>query len=230
MTVSFSQVVDLTHVLGPDFPTYSGVPELAFDVVQSFHRDRVNVKRWLIHEHIGTHIDAPIHFSDQARTLDQIPIETLIAPLAVVDISLRAQDNPDAELTPDDVAAWESRHGPIAPGSCVAMNSGWDRFANSAQFRNAAHTGTMHFPGVNVDAANLLHERGVIGIGVDTLSIDHGPSTDFPTHYAWLPANKWAIEGLANLAAVPAIGATIFVGAAKVKGATGGPSRIVALL
>lgn len=226
----FSRVVDLTHVLGPDFPTYSGVPELAFEVLLSFDRDRKNVKRWLIQEHIGTHIDAPIHFSEEARTVDQIPIEMLIAPLAVVDISQRAQDDSDAELTPDDLTVWESQHGPIAAGSCVAMNSGWDRFANSTRFRNADDAAAMHFPGIHVEAATLLLDRGVIGIGVDTLSIDHGRSTMFPTHYAWLPANRWAIEGLANLGAVPPVGATVFVGAPKVKGATGGPSRIVALL
>ena len=112
-TVGFSRVVDLTHALGPDFPTYSGVPELAFDVLRSFDRDRKNVKRWLIEGHIGTHIDAPIHFSEEARTVDQIPIETLIAPLAVIDISRRAQDDPDAELTAEDLAAWEAKHGPI---------------------------------------------------------------------------------------------------------------------
>ena len=228
--VEFSRIVDLTHALGPDFPTYSGAPELGFDVLRSYDRDRKNVKRWVIQEHIGTHIDAPIHFSERARTVDQIPVDSLIVPLAVIDISERAQDNPDAELTPDDVVAFEAHYGPIAPGCCVAMNSGWDRYANGRRFRNADDAGTMHFPGVHVEAAMLLHDRGVGGVGVDTLSIDHGRSTEFPTHYAWLPSNKWAIEGLANLAALPPTGATIFVGAPKVKGATGGPSRIVALL
>jgi kynurenine formamidase len=89
----------------------------------------------------------------------------------------------------------------------------------------------MHFPGVHVDAAQmLLEERHVVGLAVDTLSIDHGPSTEFPTHRKWLPAGRWAVEGLANLAKLPAVGATIVVGGPTIVGATGGPSRIFALV
>jgi kynurenine formamidase len=220
----------LTHALGPDFPTYSGVSELSFETILSFGRDRKNVKRWLIQEHIGTHIDAPIHFSADELTADLIPVETLVAPLVVIDISRRADDDSDTELTPDDLIAWEAKHGPIGAGSCVAMNSGWDRFATGVRFRNADDAGTMHFPGIHIEAAKFLEERDVFGVGVDTLSIDRGNSTEFPTHYAWLSSNRWAVEGLANLGLVPTLGATVITGGPKVKGATGGLSRIIALL
>ncbi len=111
------------------------------------------------------------------------------------------------------------------------MNGGWDRFAKDARFRNADERGLMHFPGFHVEAAHMLLEaRSVVGLAVDTLSIDHGPSTTYATHRAWLPAGRWAAEGLANLSSLPPLGATLVVGAPTVQGATGGPSRIIALL
>lgn len=227
----FSRVVDLTHVLRPDFPTYSGVPELELEVVRAYGRDGVNIKRWLVQEHIGTHIDAPVHFSADGRTADQLPVESLVVPLAVVDIRARVLDDPDAQVTPDDIRAWEAANGPLPEGCCVAMDGGWDRFATDARFRNADGRGVMHFPGFHAETAGmLLEQRSVVGLGVDTLSLDHGPSTTYPTHHAWLPAGRWAAEGLANLALLPPVGATIVVGGPTVKGATGGPSRIIALL
>ena len=89
----------------------------------------------------------------------------------------------------------------------------------------------MHFPGFHVEAAQyLMSERNAIGIGVDTLSLDFGRSANFATHYAWLPTDRWGLEALANLAALPPSGATLVVGGPMIKGATGGPSRVLALL
>lgn len=96
---------------------------------------------------------------------------------------------------------------------------------------NADQDGVMHFPGIHVEAARLLlEERSVAGLGVDTLSIDNGPSTDFPVHKAWLPSGRWAAEGIANLSGLPEVGATIVVGAPTIVGGSGGPSRIMALV
>ena len=67
-------------------------------------------------------------------------------------------------------------------------------------------------------------------IAVDTLSLDHGISADFAVHYSWLPAGRWGIENIANLDAVPASGATLVVGAPKVRKGTGGPCRIFAMV
>jgi kynurenine formamidase len=227
----FTQVVDLTHPLPTDFPSASGEIWLELEEFRSYATHGINFKRWLVHEHLGTHIDAPIHFSEAGATAEQIPVESLVVPLAVIDIRERAEEDPDTELTPEDLRGWESRHGELPAGCCVAINAGWDRHATGPRFRNADATATMHFPGAHVDAAQmLLEERDVVGLAVDTLSIDHGPSTEFPTHRKWLPAGRWAVEGLANLAKLPAVGATIVVGGPTIVGATGGPSRIVALV
>jgi kynurenine formamidase len=227
----FAGVTDLTHPLPETFPSANGERWLRIEDFCSFEETGINFKIWHMHEHLGTHIDAPIHFSKDGATCDRISARSLVVPLAVVDIRARAAETPDAQLTPDDIRTWESANGELPNGCCLALNSGWDRRASGPGYRNADDTGTMHFPGIHSEAAQmLLEEREVAGLGVDTLSIDHGPSTDFPTHRRWLPAGRWAVEGLANLDEVPALGATIVIGAPTVEGATGGPSRIFALV
>ncbi|HLT01083.1 MAG TPA: cyclase family protein [Geminicoccaceae bacterium] len=228
---SFSRVVDLTHTLGPDFPTFDGGSNLEMETMVTLAKDGYNMYRWHLVEHTGTHMDAPIHFGDGVPSADEVPVENLVVPLVVVDIRTKAEDDPDAQVTPDDLQAFEAEHGPIPEGACVAMLSGWDARAGGPEFRNADGDGVMHFPGFHVEAAQyLMSERDVVGIAVDTLSLDHGPSPDFATHYAWLPSNRWGLEGVANLAELPATGATLVVGGPKIKGATGGPSRVLALL
>lgn len=111
------------------------------------------------------------------------------------------------------------------------MNSGWDAKVNSEKFRNADADGKQHYPGFHVEAASMLiEETNVMSIAVDTLSLDHGLSADFATHYAWLPAGRFGIENIANLDSVPATGATLVVGAPKHRGGTGGPARIFAMV
>ncbi len=228
---SFTRVVDLTHAMGPDFPTYDGGSNLALETIVTLAKDGYNMYRWHLVEHTGTHMDAPIHFGDGVQSAAEIPVENLVVPLAVVDIRAKAADDPDAQLTPDDLKAFEAAHGPIADGACVAMLSGWSDKVSGPEFRNADADGVMHFPGFHVEAAQfLMSERNAIGIAVDTLSLDHGRSADFATHYAWLPSNRWGLEAVANLAELPPTGATLVVGGPKIKGATGGPSRVLALL
>jgi kynurenine formamidase len=112
------------------------------------------------------------------------------------------------------------------------MNSGWARYAGDAgKFVGKDSAGVMHFPGFSAEAADwLIKQRKVVGIAVDTLSLDHGPSKDFKTHLAWLPSGRWGLENVANLDQVPASGATLVVGLAKIKDATGGAARLLALV
>lgn len=228
---SFAKVVDLTHTLSPEFPTYFGVSGLEIADRFTYAKEKLNLKIWTVNEHTGTHIDSPFHFSENGWTVDLIPVENLVCPLCVIDIATRAQDDPDAQLTPDDIRAWESAHGPIPAGACVAMHSGWEVHVASDKYRNADADGVMHFPGFHPEAiAMLVDGRQVVGIGVDTLSLDFGQSKDFAVHYGWLPTNRWGMECMAGLGGLPASGATLIAGAPKVKGATGGPARILALV
>ncbi len=226
---SFSRCFDLTHALDPRFPSFDE-DSFALESIASLDTDGYNMGRWHLIEHSGTHIDAPLHFANGGLAVDQIPLERLILPLAVVDIRASAEADPDAELTPEELLRFEAEHGAIPEGACVAMLSGWDRYVTSAKFRNDDDLGIMHFPGFHAEAAALLIERNAFGIAVDTLSLDHGPSSAFATHALWLPSGRWGIEALANLALLPPTGATLVVGCPRIAGATGAPCRAFALL
>ena len=228
-SASFSKVIDLTHTLTPDFPTYFGPPQLEIETVKTFEKDHFLVYKWHLVEHTGTHMDAPHHFSPEGLSADKLDPSVLVVPLAVIDVKEKAAADPDYQLSRADIEAFEQANGALPENCCVAMNSGWAQFMGTEKFRNAAADGSMHFPGFHPDATNLLLERNVAGIAVDTLSLDFGASADFAVHFSWLPAGRWGIEAIANLDAAPAAGATLVVGSPKVAGATGGPSRVFAL-
>jgi kynurenine formamidase len=229
---SFTSAVDLTHTMSPDFPTFFGVPGIEMEKKFDFKKDGFNLYWWRIVEHAGTHLDAPIHFSESGATVEKIPANTLVAPLAVIDVSAKAAQNPDYLLTREDLAGWERKYRRLPDNVCVAMQSGWaQHVGNSAKFTGKDASGVFHFPGFSPEAAEwLMKERKVVGLAVDTLSLDHGPSKDFKVHHAWLPSGRWGLENVANLDKVPASGATLVVGLTKVKDATGGPARLIALV
>jgi kynurenine formamidase len=227
----FRRVIDLTHTMSADFPTFFGVPGIEMEKKFDLAKDGFNLNWWRIIEHAGTHLDAPIHFSQAGIAVDKIAAETLVVPLAVVDVAAKAARNPDYQLTRKDLVAWERRHGRLPANCCVAMHAGWARHvSDAATFTGKDTAGVFHFPGFGAEATEwLLRRRSVAGLAVDTMSLDHGPSKDFKTHRLWLPAGRWGLESVANLDQVPAAGATLVVGLAKVKDATGGPARLIAL-
>ncbi|MBD0864242.1 MAG: cyclase family protein [Rhodobacteraceae bacterium] len=231
MAAGHGGVVDMSHTLDADFPTFSGAPGIEITQVFNIAESGFNMFDLTLNEHTGTHIDAPLHFSADGQSVDEIPVNNLVCHLAVVDIAAKAQDDPDAQVTPDDISAWIAANGDIPDVACVAMHSGWGAKSNTNEFRNVDSNGVMHFPGFHVEAAQMLMENtGAVAIAVDTLSLDHGPSADFATHYAWLPTNRYGIENLANLDQLPATGATLVVGAPNHRGGSGGPARIFAMM
>ncbi|MEM1385061.1 MAG: cyclase family protein [Pseudomonadota bacterium] len=226
-----AQVVDLTHPVTPEFPTYFGTPGIEIDPEFNFADDGFNVNMLRVREHTGTHIDAPLHFSADGQAVGEIPVANLVCPLCVVHIHEKAADDADAVVTPDDLAAWIAKNGPIPDGACVAFHSGWEEHIGTPKYRGADDAGVQHYPGFHLEAAQMLmEETGAIGLAADTLSVDIGASTTFDTHYAWLPTNRWALENVANLAEVPEAGATLIVGAPTHAGGSGGPARILALV
>ena len=161
----------------------------------------------------------------------ELAVSDLVAPLVVIDIRAKADASADSQLTPEDIKAWTDANGPLPEGAIVAMLSGWSKHVTTDKFRNVGDDGkTMHFPGFHVDAVKQLLETSTKAIAVDTLSLDFGASPDFIVHNTWLPAGRYGIEGITNLESVPASGATIVVGAPKVRGGTGGPARVFALI
>lgn len=221
---------DMTHELHENFPTYFGASQFKKTPVFNWDEHKFNLFELTINEHTGTHIDAPLHFSEDGMSVAEIPVSNLIAPLCVIDIKARAAEDADTQVTPDDVKAWIAANGEIPANACVAMNSGWSDKVATDGFRNADADGAQHYPGFHVEAVKMLmEETGAMSIASDTLSLDHGISPDFATHYEWLPSGRFGIECLANLDNVPASGATLIVGAPKHRGGTGGPARIFAM-
>jgi kynurenine formamidase len=221
---------DMTHTLSEDFPTYFGEPGYSAEQVFNFAEHSFNLLNLTINEHTGTHIDAPLHFSADGTSVDEIEVSNLVAPLCVIDIAARAADDADTRVTPDDIAAWIAANGEIPAHACVAMHSGWGSKTATDAYRGFDGT-AQHYPGFHVEAAQMLMEdTGAASMAVDTLSLDHGISADFATHYAWLPSGRFGIENLANLDKVPAAGATLVIGAPKHKGGTGGSARIFAMV
>ncbi len=228
-TASLDAPADMTHAIHPDFPTYFGDPQYSEEQLFHFDKNGFNLKQFTVNEHTGTHIDAPLHFSADGHSVDEIPIAQLVAPLCVIDIKARSAEDADAQVTPDDIKAWMSANGDIPANACIAMNSGWDAKMGTDGFRNFDGT-AMHFPGFHVETVKMLmEETPATSIAVDTLSLDYGPSPDFAAHYAWLPSGRFGIECIANLDMMPAAGATLIIGAPKHKGGTGGPARLIGL-
>ena len=185
-------------------------------------------------EHGGTHLDAPIHFAEGQATTDQIPLARLIAPCVVVDISARAHGDRDALLTARDLEDFERAHGAITAGTIVLVRSDWStHWPNKLAYLGsdrAGDTENLHFPGISADAARALVARKVAAVGIDTASIDHGPSREFWAHRILLGANIPAFENLSELARLPARGATLIALPMYIRGGSGGPLRAVAIL
>ncbi len=186
-------------------------------------------------EHGGTHLDAPIHFGEGKQAADELPLTKLISPAVVINITDACTKNADYLLTVEDITNWETQHGRIPDASIVLVHTGWGRFwGDKKQYLGtdvAGDVANLHFPGISKDAAKLLTEqRKIDAIGIDTASIDHGPSKDFIAHQILNGANIYGLENVANLEKLPAKGATVIALPMKIKGGTGGPARIIALL
>lgn len=229
----YNHLEDLTYTLRQDFP-YIHVRKLTFPFqlkpMATLEKNGVNANTWIIHEHIGTHIDAPNHFQPDGISVDQIKPEDLIVPLIIIDIVAKAQKNRDAELTVSDIEEFEKANGRIRPHSCVMMLFGWGKYVKTSTYMGLDSSGTKHFPGFSVEAVKFLAEkRNIAGIGVDVISFDPGRDNNYSTHKMLFANGKWAVENVANLERVPATGATLIVGAPKIGGATGGIARIFAI-
>lgn len=186
-------------------------------------------------EHGGTHLDAPYHFARRGATVEEIPLGRLIGPAAVVDVSEAAAEDPDYRVRVDDLTAWEEEHGRLPDGAIVLLNTGWhERWPDREAYLGTSRTGEeavpeLSFPGLHPDAARwLVEEREPAAVGLDTPSIDHGPSSDFLSHRILYEADIPGIENVARLDRLPAEGAWVVALPMKISGGTGAPLRIAA--
>ena len=239
LDLSTAKVVDLTHsfdektIYWPNSPSTFKLTKLADGQSEAGFYYRMN--SFCAPEHGGTHLDAPSHFAKDGRTADQIPLSQLVAPGVVLDVTKPAAADADYRLTAADVLEWEKKHGAIPSGTIVLLRTGWgkrypDRKAYFGDDR-PGKTDALHFPSYGEDAARLLVEqRGVGALGIDTASVDYGPSRDFIVHRIGAAQNVANLENLANLDQLPERGATVIALPMKIAGGSGGPVRIVALI
>lgn len=223
------KVIDLTHAYDSTFPTFDGKPGIEFAWAAQIAKDGYQLHKLTIFEHTGTHIDAPLHFSADGASVDQLEPQKLVAPLVIIDITDRAREEANATIEVADIERWISDNGELPAGAIVALRSGWAQKVKTPSFRND-DAGKFAFPGFGKSATDFLLKTETVAIGVDTLSLDPGNSADFAVHNSWLPAGRYGIEGLNNLDALPVKGATIVVGAPAHRGGTGGPARVLALV
>ncbi|RYY54552.1 MAG: cyclase family protein [Chitinophagaceae bacterium] len=232
-TIRIDHMVDLTHTLTPAFP-FIPVKKLTFPFelipMATLKDNGVAANSWRMHEHLGTHIDAPNHFIEGQLSVDQIPLKDLMVPVVVIDIEEKASGNSDATVSIADIVAFEKRYGRIPANACVMMYSGWEKHLRDSMFVGLDSLQVKHYPGFSNEVIEyLLKEREISGIGADVLSLDPGVDENYTGHKILFAAGKWALECVANLHGIPKTGATIFIGAPKVGDATGGFSRIIAV-
>jgi len=238
LLIAASTLVDLTHPFDARtlyWPTGGGDFQL-----KQLHYGRTpagffySAYSFCAPEHGGTHVDAPIHFSEGGLTVDRIPIERLVGPAVVVDVSAKAAKDPDYRATAQDIEAEEKSRGAIPRGAIVLLRTGWaKRWPDRKSYFGDDKPGdasNLHFPGLSAEGAKLLVARGIAGVGLDTPSIDHGPSKDFIAHQILMAAGIYAIENLASLDALPHRGAILYALPMKIGGGSGAPVRALAVL
>ena len=221
-------IVDLTQTLGVQTALWPGSRSVAVHTTATLAKDGYYLRDVDIPEHAGTHLDAPSHFTEEGQDVDAIPVSRLVVPAVVIDVSDEVGDDRDATVGVDAVHRAEEVDRSIPSGAAVLIRTGWDRYVYDA----GRYIGREepHCPGIGTDLAELLIERGVVGIGIDTLGIDPGSASDCPVHQLTLDAGLWHLEGLVNLNRVPARGALLFVGVMKIEGGSGAPARVMALV
>ncbi len=232
-----AKLIDLTYPLSPDslyWPTGSRFEHQQLDWGMSEGGYWYASAAFSSPEHLGTHLDAPIHFGENGWANADIPIERLFAHGVVIDITSKSNASADATLSVDDIEAWEQRNDTLQEGRIVIVRTGWasgwpdwETYYGSSTPTDVA---TLHFPGISPEAAQALVNRGIFGVGIDTASIDPGNSSTFEAHQILAAANVFNLENLTNVDGLPEAGFDIIALPMKIKDGTGGPVRVVAIV
>lgn len=236
-----ASIIDLTHSFDSETVYWVTAKEFALDTVAFGQTPKgyfYSANNFEAAEHGGTHIDAPIHFAQNTQSVDEIPLEKLIGTAIKVDVRENALDNPDYQISIDDFINWENETGKEIPsGAIVLLQTGYSKFyADKLQYLGTDQRGEdavslLHFPGLSPDAASwLIENRSISAIGLDTPSIDYGQSELFKSHVLLLQENIPAFENLTNLDQLPLDGFSVIALPMKIKGGSGGPLRIVAIV
>lgn len=222
----FKDFIDLSHALDENIPTWTG--SCGFEL-KTFYEGEARVNQFTFHlSSAGTHMDSPSHFCRDGKLIPELALENMLIPLCVIEAVQEA--DADFFLSKEHVLHYEKLYGKIPPGCFVAIHSGWDRYwKNPEKYRDVDENGIIHSPGLSKEAGNVLLERGIAGLGVDTLSPD-GSNMELPIHFSFLGAGKYIVENLTNLDKVPPTGAYIALFPIKIAKASESPVRAVAMI
>lgn len=239
------EVIDLTAPLSADTPTlvlpepFSNLIDFSIEEVSAYNEPGPYWKHHNIKtgEHIGTHLDAPIHWISgrEGKDVSQLDPARLVGPAVVLDFCAQAEADPDFLIEVEHLVAWQETHGAFPANAWLLFRTGWNQYDHDEQaFLNLDENGS-HTPGFTAECARwIAEELDISGIGVETVGIDAGNAAalepPFPMHYFLLGADKYGITSLKNLAKLPAHGAMIVVAPLPIVGGTGAPARVLALL
>lgn len=223
-------IIDLTHPIDENVPTWEG--ECGFkafvDIDYKDHGDNVRLMRYEMFAGVGTHMDSPSHFYEESKNIADILPENLCAKTCVMDISYKVINNSDYMISIDDINEWEIENGQVEAGSLFLFYTGWSLnwTTDPDKYRNEDDFGRLHLPGVSLDAVDLLLARGIVGVGIDTLSIDGGNLEPIAHKKILGAGSKYIIENVANLDRMPATGAYAVVAPLKIVGGSEAPVRM----
>ncbi len=225
--------VDLTHAFYPGVPRWKGFPDEEVEIIYDYS-DGFRAEVYTHVGQYGTHCDAPAHFCEGLRTIDEIEAKEFICPLCVIDVHEKVEDNPDYVLSLDDIKSWEMRNGKIPEGAFVAMRTDWSmRWPNAMTMENKDENGTAHYPGWSLEVLEYLADKGVTAIGHETVDTDPGIKITqdiYECEYFWLSQDHYQIELMADLYKVPESGALCICTFPKPLNGSGFPARVIAIL
>jgi kynurenine formamidase len=223
------EMVDLTHKVHEDIPTWDMTCGYFIKTMRDYRHCSGEFKfrsqALDIRASAGTHIDSPAHCFEGARDVSEIPLDELVSPCVLIDVSQKVLQNERYKVSIEDIENFENKHGKIKPKTLVIFYTGWSRFWNEpSRYHN-----NLVFPSVSAEVAEILVKREIVGIGIDTLSPDCDEKGSF-VHHILLGANKYIIENVANAQSLPEIGAYILVMPLSVQGAAESPIRLVGVI
>jgi kynurenine formamidase len=223
------KIIDLTHTLDASAPGWNDRCGFTMDRALDYQQCTTEVKfrahKITMTAGMGTHMDAPVHCIPGGHSIDDLSLEDLIVPCVMIDVSRSVGENENYRFSTVALEAFEKLYGTISAGSLVIVNTGWHRFWGDAeQYRN-----NYQFPSISIEAAQLLLERGVVGLGIDTFSADR-PVDEFCVHGAFLGAGKYLVENIKDAHLLPPLGSFVGVFPLKLKGGSESPIRLVSFV
>jgi kynurenine formamidase len=212
-----ARVVDLSHVITQDMPHLPNTPPTR--LLRAPEDGRIEAVQMALIQ--GTSLRLPA--AAEPQSIESLSPRDLVLPAVVLDVRDAAQEHPAYALSTAEIAAWEREHGRIPAGSMVLLATGWDiRWGSPERYLNLDAQQRPRVPGLSVEAAALLAERGVAGVGIDTPVLIADPEA--------LPAHWLLLANLTSVEQLPPTGATLSIGALRVQAAPASPARVLALL